>query len=99
MRKNLDPTPIHCRVEASKQDIKQKYKQMAIRGRPKGSKSFVNVDMETLGQYFGAKQHIPVSRVWLEKMNIVLSDKTPNVVETSVRPTTNAGAIQVKLSD
>ena len=41
---------------------------MATRGRPKGAKSFVNVDMETLSQYFGAKQHIPVSRVWLEKM-------------------------------
>ena len=72
---------------------------MATRGRPKGSKSFVNVDMETLGQYFSGKQHIPVSRVWLEKMNIVISDKTPNVVETSVRPTTNVEAIQVKLSD
>jgi len=72
---------------------------MATRGRPKGAKSFVNVDMETLGQYFGAKQHIPVSRVWLEKMNIVVTNKTPNVVESSLRPTAGAEAIQVKLSD
>ena len=72
---------------------------MAIRGRPKGAKSFVNVDMETLSQYFGAKQHIPVSRVWLEKMNIAVNDKTPNVVESSLRPTSSAGAIEVKLSD
>ena len=72
---------------------------MATRGRPKGAKSFVNVDMETLSQYFGAKQHIPVSRVWLEKMNIVVNDKTPNVVESSLRPTAGAEAIQVKLSD
>jgi hypothetical protein len=72
---------------------------MATRGRPKGAKSFVNVDMETLSQYFGAKQHIPVSRVWLEKMNIVVTDKTPNVVESSLRPTAGAEAIQVKLSD
>ena len=72
---------------------------MATRGRPKGAKSFVNVDMETLSQYFGAKQHIPVSRVWIEKMNIVVNDKTPNVVEASLRPTSGAEAIEIQLSD
>ncbi len=74
---------------------------MAIRsrGRPKGSKSFVNVDMETLSQYFGAKQHIPVSRVWLEKMNITINVQQPNIVEASARPTTDAEPIQIKLSD
>ena len=55
--------------------------------------------METLSQYFGAKQHIPVSRVWLEKMNIVVNDKTPNVVEASLRPTSGAEAIEIQLSD
>ena len=72
---------------------------MATRGRPKGSKSFVNVDMETLGEYFGAKQHIPVSRVWLEKMNIFVDVRNPNVVESSIKPTTNVEPIQIKLSD
>ena len=72
---------------------------MATRGRPKGSKSFVNVDMETLGEYFGAKQHIPVSRVWLEKMNIIVNDRNPNVVESSIKPTANVEPIQIKLSD
>jgi|TARA_R110002110_G_scaffold17458_1_gene73615 hypothetical protein len=72
---------------------------MATRGRPKGAKSFVNVDMETLSQYFGAKQHIPVSRVWLEKMNITVNDKTPNVVESSLKPTSIAEPIEIKLSN
>ena len=72
---------------------------MATRGRPKGAKSFVNVDMETLSQYFGAKQHIPVSRVWLEKMNIMVNDKTPNVVQSSIKPTANAEPIQIQLSE
>ena len=55
--------------------------------------------METLSQYFGAKQHIPVSRVWLEKMNITINVQQPNIVEASARPTTDAEPIQIKLSD
>ena len=57
------------------------------RGRPKGAKSFVNVDMETLNSYFGSKQHVPVSRVWLEKLNIMVDERKPNVVTTSANPT------------
>ena len=57
------------------------------RGRPKGAKSFVNIDMETLNNYFGAKQFVPVSRVWLEKLNIVVDESHPNVVKTSAKPT------------
>ena len=72
---------------------------MATRGRPKGAKSFVNIDMETLHAYFGSKQHIPVSRVWLEKMNIQVSDSKPNVVESSIRPTAGTDTVEVKLSD
>jgi hypothetical protein len=72
---------------------------MATRGRPKGAKSFVNIDMETLGQYFGAKQHIPVSRVWLEKMNIMVNESKPNEVDSSVKPTADTGAVQFKISD
>lgn len=57
------------------------------RGRPKGAKSFVNIDMETLNSYFGSKQHVPVSRVWLEKLNIMVDERKPNIVSTSVKPT------------
>tara|TARA_B100000953_G_scaffold270056_1_gene240121 strand:- start:86 stop:301 length:216 start_codon:yes stop_codon:yes gene_type:complete len=60
---------------------------MATRGRPKGAKSFVNVEMETLTKYFGAKQHIPVSRVWLEKLNIKVNDAEPNVIDSASKAT------------
>jgi hypothetical protein len=72
---------------------------MATRGRPKGAKSFVNIDMETLNAYFGSKQHIPVSRVWLEKMNIQVSDSKPNVVQSSARPTIDLAPIEFKITD
>ncbi len=45
---------------------------MAQRGRPKGSNSFVNVNMETLNKLFGQGQNIPVSRIWLKKLDIVV---------------------------
>lgn len=73
--------------------------KMATRGRPKGAKSFVNIDMETLNEYFGSKQHIPVSRVWLEKMNIMVNESKPNKVDSSVKPTTDTGAVQFKISE
>ena len=72
---------------------------MATRGRPKGAKSFVNINMETLNEYFGSKQHIPVSRVWLEKMNIVISEQEANQIKASVKPTADTGAVQIKLND
>ena len=55
--------------------------------------------METLNEYFGSKQHIPVSRVWLEKMNIVISEQEANQINASVKPTADTGAVQVKLTD
>ena len=72
---------------------------MATRGRPVGAKSFVNIDMETLNAYFGTKQHIPVSRVWLEKLNIQVADSKPNVVESSTRPTVESAPIGFKITD
>ena len=72
---------------------------MATRGRPKGAKSFVNIDMETLNSYFGSKQHIPVSRVWLEKMNILIIEKEANQINASLRPTSGAEAVEIQLSD
>ena len=47
---------------------------MANRGRPKGAISFVNIDMETLTKLFNNSQAIPVSRVWLEKLNIEIEN-------------------------
>ena len=72
---------------------------MATRGRPKGAKSFVNIDMETLNEYFGSKQHIPVSRVWLEKMNILIVEQEANQIKSSVNPTAGTDKVEVKLSD
>ena len=72
---------------------------MATRGRPKGAKSFVNIDMETLNEYFGSKQHIPVSRVWLEKMNILIVEQEANQMNASVKPTAGTDKVEVKLSD
>ena len=72
---------------------------MATRGRPKGAKSFVNIDMETLNEYFGSKQHIPVSRVWLEKMNILIIEQEANQMKSSVKPTAGTDTLEVKLSD
>jgi len=72
---------------------------MATRGRPKGAKSFVNIDMETLNEYFGSKQHIPVSRVWLEKMNILIIEKEANEVKSSIKPTSETGAIQFSVTE
>jgi|TARA_Y100000361_G_scaffold133623_1_gene132021 hypothetical protein len=72
---------------------------MATRGRPKGAKSFVNIDMETLNEYFGSKQHIPVSRVWLEKMNIVIVESKPNEVDSSVKATKQAEPIQFTVTE
>ena len=43
--------------------------------------------METLNNYFGARQFVPVSRVWLEKLNIIVDESQPNVVKTSAKPT------------
>ena len=72
---------------------------MATRGRPRGAKSFVNIDMETLNEYFGSKQHIPVSRVWLEKMNILIVEKEANQMNASVKPTSDKGAVEFKITE
>lgn len=74
-------------------------KMRRTRGRPKGSKSFVNVDMQTLNEYFGSKQHIPVSRVWLEKMNILIVEQEANQINASVKPTTDPEPIQFKITE
>jgi len=70
---------------------------MAKRGRPKGGTSFVNINLEQLNDLFGRRQTIPVSRVWLEKLNIVV-DSAPNaVVSSSEAPAGEAAKIDLKL--
>lgn len=61
---------------------------MANRGRPKGAISFVNIDMETLTKLFNKSQAIPVSRVWLEKLNIEIENtNVVNSVKSMPKPT------------
>jgi hypothetical protein len=55
--------------------------------------------METLNEYFGSKQHIPVSRVWLEKMNILIVEQEANQINASVKPTAEAGAVEFKITE
>ena len=48
------------------------------RGRPKGGVSFVRVNIDTLKDYCGIKQTIPVSRVWLEENGIITKTNNTN---------------------
>ena len=45
------------------------------RGRPKGSKSFINVCLSELNNLFRNTQNVPVSRVWLENLNIDIKEE------------------------
>jgi len=69
---------------------------MAKRGRPKGGTSFVNVNLEQLNDLFGRKQSIPVSRVWLEKLDIEV-EEVSNVIKTDEKPTQEVSKIDIKL--
>jgi len=55
------------------------------RGRPAGSTSFVNVSIGDLEEFVGTKSAIPVSRVWLQKMNLTVQaiDRTIHAVDDS----------------
>ena len=44
-------------------------------GRPKGSKSFINVSLEELQKFVGENTLIPVRKVWLHEVAIQLMDK------------------------
>jgi len=70
---------------------------MAKRGRPKGGTSFVNLTLEQLNDLFGRRQSIPVSRVWLEKLDIVIDSAPSAVVTSSETPTEEASKIDIKL--
>ena len=70
---------------------------MAKRGRPKGGTSFVNINFEQLNDLFGRKQTIPVTRVWQEKLNVVIASAPTAVVTSSEAPTEEASKIDIKL--
>ena len=66
------------------------------RGRPKGGKSFVNVKMSDLDNLFGKQQNIPVSRVWLEKLNISVETKTQSIKEENNSASSEAIPMELK---
>jgi len=70
---------------------------MAKRGRPKGGTSFVNVSLEQLNDLFGRKHSIPVSRVWLEKNNIMVDDAPTSVISSNESPSEETSKIDIKL--
>lgn len=71
---------------------------MAQRGRPKGSISFVNVNLAKLNELFGAQQNIPISRVWLKKLNIDI-DGDNNPVLKSEPSAASSQKIEMSLAD
>lgn len=71
---------------------------MATRGRPKGSVSFVNVNMETLSKLFAPSQNIPVSRVWLEKLKIEIEAQQQTIVKSAAKPAQTTEKIEMSLS-
>lgn len=40
-----------------------------MRGRPKGSKSFIKICLDELNNMLPSNSTIPVSRVWVDKLN------------------------------
>ena len=50
------------------------------RGRPRGSKSFVNVSLEELSDIFSSRQNIPVSRVWLETLGVRVNEEKKKAI-------------------
>ncbi len=72
---------------------------MSNRGRPKGATSFVNVDIETLTRLFNSSQAIPVSRVWLEKLNFEIEKTNISNIIKSAPKATSQEKIEMVLSD
>jgi hypothetical protein len=56
-------------------------KETRGRGRPKGSKSFINTSLSQLNELFRKTQNIPVSRVWLENLNIDVKEENKTEVK------------------
>lgn len=54
------------------------------RGRPVGATSFVNVSVADLVQFFNDAP-VPVSRIWLEKMNLTIQPIERTISEVNVQ--------------
>ena len=70
---------------------------MAKRGRPKGGTSFVNINLEQLNDLFGRRQSIPVSRVWLEKLDITVEEAQTAVIKSDSVATESSDKIEINL--
>jgi len=57
----------------------------------------VNLTLEQLNDLFGRRQSIPVSRVWLEKLDIVVEEAATSVVKSNSVPTESSDKIEIKL--
>tara|TARA_Y100000401_G_scaffold77770_1_gene63391 strand:- start:934 stop:2262 length:1329 start_codon:yes stop_codon:yes gene_type:complete len=62
------------------QKNKMRKKNNKHMGRELGSKGFVDMDMKTLNDYFGAKQLIPVRRVWAEEVKAIFNKEIKSEV-------------------
>tara|TARA_B100002019_G_scaffold276940_1_gene276250 strand:- start:627 stop:836 length:210 start_codon:yes stop_codon:yes gene_type:complete len=51
-------------------------------GRPKGSKSFINVSLQELQKFVGENALIPVRKVWLHEVAIQLMDRVEEELDS-----------------
>jgi len=66
------------------------------RGRPKGSKSFVNVSLEQLNAMLPPGTVVPVSQVWLKKLGLPIAPPQP-VAQTVIQAKSNPSKTAEKL--
>ena len=57
----------------------------------------MNLTLEQLNDLFGRRHSIPVSRVWLEKLDIVVEEATTSVVKSNPAPIEGSDKIEIKL--
>jgi hypothetical protein len=70
---------------------------MAKRGRPKGGTSFTNISLEQLNELFGSKQSIPISRVWLERLDIKVAKESPIEIQSQKKASQPSEKIDIKI--
>ncbi len=51
-------------------------------GRPKGSKSFINVTLKELKKFVGDDALVPVRKVWLHEVAIQLMDRVDSEADS-----------------
>lgn len=70
---------------------------MAKRGRPKGGTSFTNISLEQLNELFSSKQSIPISRVWLERLDIKVVKESPIEIQSEKKASQSSEKIDIKI--